>query len=299
MNDPVALALRASLGAVVAQREFAFSDQDYRRIKTMIYADAGIDLAESKSALVYSRLAKRLRALNLESFRDYCDLVETQEGQEERLEMLSALTTNVTRFFRERQHFDHLEREVLPSLLAQARAGGRIRIWSAGCSTGQEPYSIALSLVSLEPQAHRFDVRILATDIDPRVVAAGREGVYPEADLADVPADLRRRYFARAAGAERQSWRVADEARTLVSFRTLNLNAQWPMRGLFHVIFCRNVVIYFDDQTQRSLWDKFGSKLAPAGWLYIGHSERVTGPAASGLRSAGVTTYQLIAARAA
>ena len=165
--------------------------------------------------------------------------------------MLSALTTNVTRFFRERPHFDHLERQVLPSLIALARKGAKVRIWSAGCSTGQEPYSVALSLLSLEPQAPGLDIKVLATDIDPRVIATGREGVYPESSLEDIPASLRTRYFAPEAASPR-SYRIADELRKVVSFRTLNLNGEWPMQGLFHVIFCRNVVIYFDERGQRN-----------------------------------------------
>jgi chemotaxis protein methyltransferase CheR len=274
-----------------AEREFAFTDRDYRRIAALMYSDAGIDMRESKSELVYSRLTKRLRALNLDSFRDYCDLVERPDSGDERLEMLSALTTNVTRFFRERPHFDHLERHALPPLVAQARKGGKVRIWSAGCSTGQEPYSIALSLLAVEPQAHVLDVKILATDIDPRVIACGREGLYPEGALADVPSTLRARYFVADPGTP-GSYRIADEAKKVVSFRTLNLHGDWPMRGHFQVIFCRNVVIYFDEQGQRTLWGRFASKLAPEGWLYVGHSERVVGAASAMLRSAGVTIYQ-------
>jgi chemotaxis protein methyltransferase CheR len=277
------------------EREFVLTAQDYRRIAAMIYADAGIDLGDAKSALVYSRLAKRVRALNLESFRAYCDLVETSTGGGERLEMLSALTTNVTHFFRERAHFDHLEHDVLPPLIALARKGHKVRLWSAGCSTGEEPYSIALSLLSLEPQLQRLDVKILATDIDPCVVAVGREGVYAQSALGDVPAALRNRYFLNEPAA-RPSLRMAEAARALISFRTLNLHGNWPMRGPFHVIFCRNVVIYFDEQAQKVLWQRFASSLAPNGWLYVGHSERVTGPAAAILRAAGVTTYQLSAA---
>jgi chemotaxis methyl-accepting protein methylase/chemotaxis signal transduction protein len=175
--------------------------------------------------------------------------------------------------------------------------GKKVRIWSAACSTGQEPYSIALSLLSVEPGANRLDVKILATDIDPRVLSAGGEGVFPEAMLSDVPPPLRARYFSRA-GADRSSWRIADEVKKLISFRALNLNSDWPMRGLFHVIFCRNVVIYFDADAQSALWGRFAAKMEPGGWLYIGHSERVTGPASSSLRGAGVaTTYKLAATR--
>jgi chemotaxis protein methyltransferase CheR len=294
MTVSVARVQPAGQDAARGEREFAFTDQDYRRIAALMHKDAGIHLKESKAELVYSRLAKRLRALNLNTFREYCDLVEAAGSGEERLEMLSALTTNVTRFFRERPHFDHLERQVLPSLIALARKGGKIRIWSAGCSTGQEPYSIALSLLSLEPEAQRLDVKILATDIDPRVIAAGREGVYPEGALADIPKALRVRYFA-ADPTTRGSWRIVDETKKLVHFRMLNLNGDWPMQGLFQAIFCRNVVIYFDEQGQRVLWSRFASKLAPQGWLFIGHSERVAGPANAQLRNVGVTTYQLAA----
>jgi chemotaxis protein methyltransferase CheR len=207
--------------------------------------------------------------------------------------MLSALTTNVTRFFREPHHFEHLSAHVLPPLLESARRGGRVRLWSAACSTGPEPYSMALTVLSLEPNAASLDVRILASDIDPRVVEEGRRGVYPVAALAEAPAALRKRHFATIGGDERRGLQASDELRRLVVFRTLNLNGVWPMPGKFHAIFCRNVVIYFDEQTQQTVWSKFAGKLERGGVLYIGHSERVTGPAASRFVSDGVTAYRL------
>ena len=169
--------------------DFALTQADFREIADMLYADARIDMPESKASLVYSRLIKRLRALNLESFSDYCALLrENGGGDGERREMLSGLTTNVTRFFRERHHFEHLASSVLPALLARARRGQRARVWSAGCSSGEEPYSIALTVLQQDPRAVDLDVRVLATDIDPRMIAQGREGLYPEAALAeDVP----------------------------------------------------------------------------------------------------------------
>ena len=167
--------------------EFKMTNRDFSDIAAMLYADAGIYLPESKATLVYSRLVKRLRALNIESFQDYCELVGAPDGADERLEMLSALTTNVTRFFREPHHFEHLKTHVLPSLVETARRGGRARLWSAACSTGQEPYSIALTLLSLEPNAGALDIKILATDIDPRVVAEGRRGDLCRGPMADVP----------------------------------------------------------------------------------------------------------------
>jgi chemotaxis protein methyltransferase CheR len=285
--------LAAGVGGSLQSSGFEMSDRDFKDIAAMLYADAGIYIPESKTTLVYSRLVKRLRALNLASFRDYCDLVGSPQGTGERLEMLSALTTNVTRFFREPHHFEHLRVHVLPPLLEAARRGGRVRLWSAACSSGPEPYSMALTVLSLEPNAAALDVRILASDIDPRVVEEGRRGIYPAAALGEVPAAQCKRYFTAAGGDEGRDLQASDELRRLVVFRTLNLNGAWPMPGKFHAIFCRNVVIYFDEQTQQSVWSKFVGKLEPNGFLYIGHSERVTGPAAARFVSDGVTAYRL------
>jgi chemotaxis protein methyltransferase CheR len=270
--------------------EFPFGEKDFRAIAAMLHGDAGIELPESKATLVYSRLAKRLRILGLESFREYCALVSTAEGVEERMKMLAALTTNVTRFYREPHHFDHLKTVVLPPLLAAARQGGKVRLWSAACSTGQEPYSIALTILSLMPDAARYDIKVLATDIDPNVVAEGREGVYAEAAVQPVPAGLCERWFTRVSG---NRWSAGDELRDLVSFRELNLIGQWPMKGRFQAIFCRNVVIYFGDDTQAKVWNRFVPFMDRGGYLYIGHSERVTGEAAGKVQADGVTTYRL------
>jgi chemotaxis protein methyltransferase CheR len=285
--------LASGVGGSLRSSDFEMSDRDFKDIAAMLYVDAGIYLPESKTTLVYSRLVKRLRALNVESFREYCDLVGSPQGSDERLEMLSALTTNVTRFFREPHHFEHLGARVLPPLLELARRGGRVRLWSAACSTGPEPYSMALTVLGLEPNAASLDVRILASDIDPRVVEEGRRGIYPAAALGEVPVALRNRYFASVVGDERRGLQASEELRRLVVFRTLNLNGAWPMAGKFHVIFCRNVVIYFDEQTQQTVWSKFAGKLERGGMLYIGHSERVTGPAAARFVSDGVTAYRL------
>jgi chemotaxis protein methyltransferase CheR len=271
--------------------DFAFTSEDFRAIADMLYADARIHLDESKATLVYSRLVKRLRALELESFEDYCALLGAHEGEAERQEMLSALTTNVTRFFREDHHFAHLANTALPPLLERARKGDRVRIWSAGCSTGEEPYSIALTLLRLAPDAAALDIRILATDIDPNVLARGRGGIYPIEAMADIPKPARQKFLSPVAD-DPAHFRVGEPLRQLVAFKPLNLNAHWPMRGPFQAIFCRNVVIYFDHATQHGLWRKFAEKLEPSGWLYIGHSERVAGPAAGCFASVGVTAYQ-------
>ncbi len=271
--------------------EFPFTDHDFRQIASMLHADAGLALPESKATLVYSRLAKRLRMLGLESFRDYCELVQEADGADERRNMLAALTTNVTRFFREPHHFEHLKTQVLPAALAQARKGGRVRIWSAGCSTGPEPYSMALTILSLLPDAADHDVRILATDIDPNVVATARRGIYPKEDVAAIPGDLVRKWMEPREGGAAEA---GEAMRRLISFRELNLIGSWPMKARFDAIFCRNVVIYFDEETQRKMWNRFRQSLHPEGRLYVGHSERVN---ESGFRSDGLTTYALEGAR--
>jgi chemotaxis protein methyltransferase CheR len=287
----------ASAGA--ARGEMALTPNDFRKIAAMIHADAGIYLPESKSALVYSRLAKRLRALGLESFRDYCALISSSEGVDERQKMLAALTTNVTKFFREPHHFDHLATKVLPPLVAMARRGGRVRLWSAACSSGQEPLSIALTVLKVMPDAAKYDVRVLATDIDRNMIAEGQRGIYSEAALADIPTELRARWFEETTqqtvpgNSTTRSYRAHKTLCSLVAFRELNLMGTWPMKGPFQAILCRNVAIYFEEATQRQLWSRFVPLLTPGGMLYLGHSERLTGPAASLFDSDGITTYRL------
>ena len=276
----------------LAPGEFTLNRQDFSRISSMIYQDAGNYLPETKAALVYARLAKRLRALNLEAFQDYCNLVESPAGTHERGEMLAALTTNVTRFYREPHHFEHLKARLLPPLIREAQRGGRIRLWSAACSSGQEPYSAALTILSLWPEAAGSDVRVLATDIDPHILEAGAKGIYSESQIENVPIDQRKRFFETVTLDGKPHWRVCSALRALVTFRQLNLIEAWPMTGTFDAIFCRNVVIYFDEPTQQRIWTNFVPRLAAHGALYIGHSERVTGAATQSLVSDGVSTYR-------
>jgi chemotaxis protein methyltransferase CheR len=280
-------------GGRLVDGEFLFTAEDFRRIASMIHADAGIALTENKATLVYSRLAKRLRSLGLQSFKDYCALVADKSGLDERQKMLAALTTNVTRFFREPHHFEHLAKSVLPPLLDQAKRGGKVRIWSAACSSGPEPYSIAVTILNLMPDAANYDIRILATDIDPNVVAFGRAGVYTDELAAGVSREDLNKWFEPASGQRgEKSWAVGEEMQALVSFRELNLIGDWPMKGKFDAIFCRNVVIYFEEATQSRIWSRFLPLMNRNARLYIGHSERVTGPAATALVGDGLTTYK-------
>jgi chemotaxis protein methyltransferase CheR len=229
--------------------------------------------------------------LRLQSFSEYCALVESADGSGERGAMIAALTTNVTRFFREMHHFEHLKTTILPPLIQQLGPSGKIRLWSAACSSGQEPYSMALTVLSLLPDAAKYDVQILATDIDPNMIAFGEAGVYDATLMADIPTELSRRWFAPLK--EQPGYFTAGpELRSMVSFRKLNLIGDWPMQGKFHAIFCRNVVIYFDDPTKTKIWDRMIRLMEPKAALYIGHSERVGGQAEHLLRSDGITTYR-------
>lgn len=269
--------------------EYPFADRDFDLIAAMAKQAYGLHLDPGKKPLVYSRLARRLRALGLSSFAHYCRLLEHPLEEGERQRMLAALTTNVTQFFREAHHFAQLEGEVLPPLLRRARRGGRVRLWSAGCSSGQEPYSIAACVIAACPAADRLDVQVLATDVDREMLARAEAGRYEAAELGSLDRARRGLLFDAAEG---EGGRIRPELRRLVTFRPLNLTGDWPMPGGFDAIFCRNVAIYFDKPTQQRLWSRLAGQLAPGGVLFIGHSERVTGPAAATLRSAGITAYR-------
>jgi chemotaxis protein methyltransferase CheR len=279
--------------ASLVDGEFPFTEPDFRALADILYATSGIHLPESKAALVYSRLAKRLRALQLGSFRDYVELIERPESKDERSRLLMALTTNVTRFFREPHHFEHLVEHVLKPRADAVKAGASLRIWSSACSTGQEAYSLALSVLSVWPNAADLDVRILATDIDEGVVATARAGAYTAESIEHIPAEHRNRWLAKDTDTAR-TWRIGAEARSIIAFKPLNLIGDWPMKRRFDAIFCRNVVIYFDEATQTKLWRRFRERLAADGRLYVGHSERVNDTA---FESDGQTVYRLAGAR--
>lgn len=274
--------------SAVQNTGFAFSDQDFAVIARCAHEDFGLHLTEAKKDLVYSRLTKRLRQLGMNDFSDYCRRIQGDDSGPERMQMLTALTTNVTHFFREMHHFDTLRETVLPPLVRAARTGRRVRLWSAGCSAGQEPYSLAFTLLDLCPDAASLDIRILATDVDPVIVARARVGTYGEDEVKSLPEQIFKRYFGSAGAA---GFTIGREPRELIRFAELNLMADWPFSGPFDVIFCRNVAIYFDKETQARLWQRYARMMAPNAYLFIGHSERLSGPASAAFRAAGVTTY--------
>ena len=207
------------------------SKANLAQVAALVRDEAGIALTEAKAPLVHSRLSRRLTALGLNDFSSYFDFVNGPRGAEERRKMLSALTTNVTRFFREPHHFEQMAQDTLPPLLDRARQGGRVRIWSAGCSSGEEPYSIAATILSLEPDAARMDIRILASDIDPEILAKARRGVYANDALGTTPVKNVERFFDVTA----DGLSAGAAIRELISFRELNLVREWPMKGRFDI----------------------------------------------------------------
>ncbi len=283
--------------------EHQLKDSDFDALARLARREFGLSLAVSKKPLVASRLSRRLRARRLAAFQDYLQLLDNPAEADERLELISALTTNVTSFFREAHHFETLRTEILPELVNRTSTRRRVRLWSAGCSSGQEAFSIAMTLLDAWPEAPQQDVRILATDIDPKIVARARQASYPAADGDTIPARLRRFWTVSGQGGNTQGsdaqGRVSDEVRSLVTFAELNLVGDWPFRGQFDAIFCRNVAIYFDKETQQRLWQRLAERLTPGGLLCIGHSERVTGPALDQLQSQGITSYRKRPAAAA
>lgn len=279
---------------VETSHEFTFSDHDFQMISELANARYGLFLQPSKKALVHSRLAKRLRALNLASFEDYCRLLNKTEGDAERPHLLSALTTNVTHFFREIHHFDFVKDVLMPQLIEKLQAGNPVRLWSSACSTGQEAYSLAATLVAATPKLSQYDIKILATDIDPQVVQTAKRAVYPTEQIATIP-PFWRDLLTGSTRPQSGEFRIDPNLQRLVSFGELNLVADWPMKGRFDVIFCRNAAIYFDKATQARLWGRFADVMLEGGHLMIGHSERLSGPAQSAFKSVGITTYQKLA----
>ncbi|MDY0135854.1 MAG: protein-glutamate O-methyltransferase CheR [Thiomicrospira sp.] len=250
--------------------EFDFSDKDFQRVKAMVYQFAGIDLNESKKNLVYNRLAKRIRTLGMSRFSDYLDYVEAQ-GEEEFVNLINAITTNLTFFFREIHHFEYLASHVIPHLLEKNKATKKIRIWSAGCSTGEEPYSLAIVLKEVVPAG--WDARVLATDLDTTVVDTAQNGVYNIERLKGVSEARKKRWFLKGSGERSGLVKVKPELQQIIDFGQINLMNDWPIRDKIDVIFCRNVVIYFDKPTQSRLFNRYADLLPEQGHLFIGHSE--------------------------
>lgn len=271
-----------------------FDEADFRAVAEIAHAEAGIVLPTGKAMLVYSRLAPLVRDSGCVTFGAY--VLRIRENPQERQRAICALTTNHTFFYREAHHFEHFASEVRPDCLDRLQRGGKVRLWSAGCSSGEETWSLLMTLLgedtSVGTAIAQRDVRLLASDIASHALAKARAATYRAEDLKPVPEGLRRAWT-RSKGEDCTMDPVMQQ---IARFRTLNLLGEWPMQGQFDVIFCRNVMIYFDTPTKERLVARFAERLAPGGWLYIGHSERVTGPALDHLSSTGPTIYRKRAA---
>jgi chemotaxis protein methyltransferase CheR len=255
------------------QREFAFTHADFESLRTMVKEQCGITLSESKRELVYGRLSRRLRVLGLSAFADYRRLLAASEGQAEMIEFINAVTTNLTSYFREPHHFDFLRDDYLRARAADSRGSRRIRIWCSAASTGEEPYSIAMSVAEAIPDWQRWDIKILATDLDTNVLKTCVAGVYREERVRGMSQKRLDRFFdVSGSGADRQ-FRIKPELASMIAFRQLNLMHTLPMKGPLDVIFCRNVIIYFDKDTQRGLFSRIAPLQRPGDLLFLGHSE--------------------------
>ena len=254
------------------KREFELRDREFQYIRDLVMTQTGIVVSENKQELIYSRLSKRVRALNLGGFGDYIDLLEEGRNKEEMVAFVNAITTNLTAFFREGHHFDYLRDHALPKIMERNRQSRKIRIWSAGCSTGEEAYSIAMVLAE-KLGFDTWDWRVLATDIDTDVLSSANSRIYSADRVTGIDASRLQRWFKKGSGRNQGLVQVAKELNDRISFKQLNLIKPWPIKNEFDIIFCRNVVIYFDIATQKRIFEGYAKYLAGHGNLFIGHSE--------------------------
>jgi len=255
------------------------SDALFQRFSSLVYQECGINLHDGKKALLQARLNKRMRTTGFSSYDDYFEYITSKSNAEELIHFLDCISTNLTYFFREPQHFDLLDK-LVPELLGQRKTerSNRIRIWSAGCSTGEEPYSLAMRVLGLLDGSQRYDFRILATDISTRALGVAVKGVYAEEKVQKIPDVLRKQYFRKINGrGDRAEYEVVPVLKSIITFRRLNLKEPFPFKGPFDYIFCRNVMIYFDKKTQEALIQKIANYLSPGGFLFVGHSESLMG----------------------
>ena len=263
----------------MSTRSEGLSRADFDRLRALIYNESGINLGQDKKSMMEIRLKRRLRSLGIPSFGEYCDRVFAPAGKEDELvHLIDVITTNKTDFFREAGHFDYLVAKALPDLAARRGATRKSLVWSAGCSTGEEPYTLAMFLSEYSEGCPGFRFRVLATDICTGVLAKAATGIFKSASLGPVPQDLRRKYFMRSRDPESDLLRVVPELRALIEFRRVNfMEADFGLAESPEIIFCRNVIIYFDRPTQVRLLEKLTRQLAPDGYFFAGHSESLQG----------------------
>ncbi len=252
--------------------EFDLTERDFRKLQDLVFDITGISLSDAKRTLVYRRFAPRIKSLNLNGFKEYCELIASGD-KNEITHFSNAITTNLTAFFRENHHFEFLAKKALPLLKEKNSKTRQIRIWSAGCSTGEEPYSIAITLKENMPDLEAWDVKVLATDLDTGSLGKAKAGIYTEKILEKISKEQCRRWFLKGKQSNQDKIKVSPELQSLIHFQPLNLMTNWPFKNHFDLIFCRNVLIYFDKPTQKMLAEKFSSVQKVGGHLIIGHSE--------------------------
>ena len=275
-----------------AGQVYELTDEDFACIRQLVLENTGINLSPNKRHFVYGRLRKRLKALGLNRFHDYCHLVASKNSGEIE-HFTNAITTNLTCFFREEYHFEYIAQQLLPAMMETYQRNKRLRILSAGCSTGEEPYSLAITLREAIDNIDCMDIRILATDLDSSAVQTAARGVYAAESADGLDAERMHRWFLRGKGCQQGMVKVSPELRRLVTFKQLNLMHPWPMRGLFDIIFCRNVVIYFDKSKQSVLFDRFANIMRPGAHLFIGPTENLNN-ISSRFRLLGKSIYQRV-----
>ena len=253
------------------------SDKQFSAIAQLVYKMAGINLTSGKKQLVRARLNSRLRELKLPDFDSYINHIQSDGSGNELVLMLDSISTNLTSFFREGHHFAYLRQEILPQIAAAAKGERRVRIWSAGCSSGEEPYSIAISLSEAIQNGLGWDLKILATDLSTRVLAKAATGIYANQQVDGIPRNILMRHFGKVTIDGVPAWQIKPTLRKMITFGRVNLMERWPMQGPFDVIFCRNVMIYFNKQTQNVLINRYYDLLRPGGVMFIGHSESLAG----------------------
>ena len=263
----------------VRHEDNSLSTKEFNFICQFVHSATGILLNESKREMVYRRLSRIIRERKLSSFSDYCHLLQTKPEEEEGY-FINAITTNLTSFFRENHHFEYLQQHEIPKIISQQKKSTAqrksIRIWSSACSTGEEPYSIAITLLeAMQGQFPEWDVKILATDIDSNVLSKAATGIYENSRIDDLPKQIQQQYFIPGSGINSKNVKVSKKIRDVITFKHLNLLHDWPMKGLFDVIFCRNVIIYFDKPTQQELFSRYYEYIKPGGLLILGHSENL------------------------
>ena len=276
--------------------EFTISDSEFANLRTLVYELTGIKLSDAKRQMLKSRLSRRLRATNLDTFSAYYELLCDQKPDgPEITEFINAVTTNKTDFFREPHHFDFITNTLIPEIEKRTPYGARrLNVWHAGCSTGEEPYTLSMTLHEALRRREAWNVRQLATDIDSRVLEHAQRGVYEMSKLDPISDNLRKQYFLRGKGPNAESALVKSELKEWLTLKRLNLLSEpWPFSrsAKFDVIFCRNVMIYFDKPTQQKLVERFNQLLVPGGYLFIGHSESLFG-ISNGFSSLGKTIYK-------